>query len=306
MGWLGEMILNMKLDFGARLGIAGLVLGLFSVAAFYIWPEKKWIGWVCLVMAVALILAWGLAEIRTLFKSGENSLPTPSLVFVFGVPLGDNASSLWMMVLRHFGPESAHNCTISFYDKDRKNIEHLWLVNNGSPPFLPAGQFDASQHTLYVLEANPQGVVPGNFQWSPLDPDRQHYEVTISCRDGYFIEHWEVTRVDGILRSAITIERGPQWVQKNPNLNPVVFSCKDPEFISSSLATEILKSNTAKIVHPGWKPNHTFALPVAIIDPNGHIQVAGVKQSNGSILAGGPGSWAILAKHFGDAHVQPQ
>jgi len=34
-----------------------------------------------------------------------------------------------------------------------------------------------------------------------------------------------VTRVDGILRSAITIERGPQWVEKNPNLDRVVFKC---------------------------------------------------------------------------------
>ena len=36
--------------------------------------------------------------------------PTPSLVFVFGAPLGDNDSALWIMMLKHYGPWSAHNC----------------------------------------------------------------------------------------------------------------------------------------------------------------------------------------------------
>jgi hypothetical protein len=49
---------------------------------------------------------------------------TPSLVFVFGAPLGDNDSATWVMTLHHYGPESAHNCNIQFYDDDRKNVEH--------------------------------------------------------------------------------------------------------------------------------------------------------------------------------------
>ncbi len=216
INWADDL-LNMKLDLGARLGIAGVFLALFSIAAFYIWPDKKWIGWVCLVIAVVLLLAWGIAEIRVFLRPRELSLPTPSLVFVLGAPLGDNASSVWMMVLRHFGPDPAHNCTISFYDKDRKNLEHLWLVKHGSQPFLPAGQFDPSQQMVYVLEANPQGVILGSFQWSPLDPDRQHYEVSISCRDGVFVEKWDVTRVDGVLRSRLSIESAvSEWIRRNP------------------------------------------------------------------------------------------
>lgn len=54
--------------------------------------------------------------------------PMPSLVFVFGAPLGDNDSASWIMMLKHFGPGIAYNCDIGFYDDDRKNIEHeCWL-----------------------------------------------------------------------------------------------------------------------------------------------------------------------------------
>jgi hypothetical protein len=250
-------------------------------------------------MAAVLLLAWGIAEIAVSIGSKNVSLPTPSLVFVFGAPLGDNASAVWMMVLKHFGPESAHNCTLSFYDKDRKNIEHQWLVSHGSPPFLPPGQFDQPQHTIYVLEANPQGIIPGSFQWSPLDPDRQHYEVSISCRDGVFVEKWDVTRVEGTLRSRLVIERGPEWVRKNPNLDPTVFKCEDPEFLSTALATEAPRS-AKKVVHPGWKPNYRVEVPMAIIDPNGNLQIA-------SAIGGRTdfGCWNLLAKHFGDSPVKP-
>lgn len=222
---------------------------------------------------------------------------TPSLVFVFGAPLGDNASSEWIMVLRHFGPESAHNCNISFYDKDRKNIEHLWLVEHGSPPFLPAGLFDSSQHMISVLEANPEGSIPGAFKWSPLDPDRQHYEVSISCRDGVFVERWEVTRVDGVLRSRIVIEHGAEWISKNPGFDPVVFKCEDPEFRGTPLLTEV-PNITKMVVHPGWKPNYPVKIPMAIIDSNGNLQIASGIHGQTDF-----GCWNILTKHFGNVSV---
>jgi hypothetical protein len=222
-----------------------------------------------------------------------------SLVFVFGAPLGDNDSASWMMMLRHFGPKPAHNCNIAFYDDDRKNIEHQWLVGHPNSPFPPPGVAGESQKHIHVGEADPEGT-SGSFIWHPLDPNRQHYTASISCRDGVFVEKWEVTRVDGILRSAITIERGPQWVEKNPDLNPVVFKCSDPEFISTPLAAELPKSTKAKIVHPGWKPSYRFEVPAAIIDPNRNVQVvSAIMLPDGSTLTDF-GCWNILTKHFGD------
>ena len=222
-----------------------------------------------------------------------------SLLFVFGAPLGDNESTSWIMMLKHYGPNSAHNCDIQFYDNDRKNIEHEWLVKHPNSPFPPPGLAGESQRRIYVPEADPEGSA-GSFTWNPVNPNRQHYTVSISYRDGVFEEKWEVTRVNGILRSMITIQHGQRWIEKNPNLDPVVFRCQDPEFVRTSLATEMPKSSTGKVVHPGWKPKYRFDVPAAIIDPNGNVQVlSGVTLPDGSTLTDFR-CWNILTKHVGD------
>ncbi len=221
----------------------------------------------------------------------------PSFVFVFGAPLGDNNSATWIMTLKHYGPGPAHNCTIDFYDKDRINIRHEWLVRHPESPFPPPDLVGEFRQQLHVLEAGPEGALP-TFQWTPLDPDRQHYTVSISSRDGSFAEDWEITRVDGHLRAKITIERGPQWIEKNPSSNPPVFKLEDPEFTSVPLLVEVPQLPAVN-VHPGWKPNHRFEVPVAILDSNGNLQVmAAVKAADGSTI-NDFGSWNILTKHFG-------
>jgi len=224
---------------------------------------------------------------------------TPSFLFVFGVPLGDNDSGEWLMMLRHYGPNPAFNCDITLYDRDRKNIEHEWLVKHPNSPYPPPGLAGESQKRIHVTEAGPEGSA-GSFVWHPLDPNRQHYTVSISCRDGVFEEKWEVTRVNGILRSSITVERGQQWIQKNPHLSPLVFRYEDPEFVRTALATEMPKETKGKVVHPGWKPRYRFEVPLAIIDPNGNVQViSGVKLPDGSTQTDF-GSWNLLTKHLGD------
>jgi hypothetical protein len=76
-------------------------------------------------------------------------------------------------------------------------------------PYPPPGLAGESQTRIHVAEAGPEGPA-GSFRWSPLDPDRRHYTVSISCRDGVFEEKLEITRVDGILRASIAIQRGQQ------------------------------------------------------------------------------------------------
>ena len=224
----------------------------------------------------------------------------PSLVFVFGAPLGANDSAEWIMMLTHYGPDPAHNCEVMFYDDDRKHIEHEWLVKHPNIPFVPPGLAGESQKRVYTVEAGPEGGSAGSFKWRPLDPDNQHYTESISCRDGVFVEKWEITRINGILRSAITIERGPLWIKKNPGKPSVIFQYRDPEFVSAPLAAEMPKINKGRVVHPGWKTRYRFDVPAAIIDPNGNIQiVSGIKQPDGSTLTDF-GSWNILSKHFGD------
>ncbi len=254
---------------------------------------------------------WGKADIEDLLYRPNNdhllyayfgiSLQgeRPSFVFVIGAPLGDNNSPEWVMMLNHYGPNSAYNCKIRFYDKDRKNIEHEWLVKNPRIPYPPPGLAGQSQLDVHVPEANPPGPV-GDFRWTPLDPDRQHYTVSITCRAGAFEETWEVTRVNGILRTRISIEHGAHWKEKNPGSDPVVFSCVDPEFVTTPLASEA-PAVKRQAVHPGWKPNHRFEVPVAIIDPNNNVQVVcGVKLPEGRTRTDF-GCWNLLTRHFGDA-----
>lgn len=64
----------MTLDLGSRLGLLGATLALFSIAAFYMWPDKKWIGWVCLVFAGSLVLVWGVYEVREKIENSTASL----------------------------------------------------------------------------------------------------------------------------------------------------------------------------------------------------------------------------------------
>lgn len=320
------------------IGLAGLIVGLLAIAAFYLAPNRKWIGVLCLSIAVALLALWGWQEIKVplldvaakhrllsaliaalcgglltglfwwVFIVGEPKQPSPlpqaeplpSLLFVVGAPLGDNNSPIWIMVLKHFGPDAAYNCQVTFSDDDRKNIEHEWLVKHPEHSFLPAGVFDPSQANAYAQEANPEGITAGSFNWRPLDPDRQHYTVSINCRDGVFVEKWEVVRVSGVLRTRISIEHGPEWIRKNPKSDPLVFQCQDPAFIAAPLLTVAPPQRPTR-VNPGWKPNHLFQFPVAIIDPNGNIQMmSGVKLPNGETRTDF-GCWNVLTKHFGDA-----
>ncbi len=81
------------------------------------------------ILAIAFVVQWilqreELAEIEETSPFGaaiprefdvkEPTKTKPSLLFVFGVPLGDNDSSTWMMTLTHYGPRPAHTCTIDF------------------------------------------------------------------------------------------------------------------------------------------------------------------------------------------------
>jgi hypothetical protein len=232
-------------------------------------------------------------------RAAAAAVQIPNFAFVFGAPLGDNNSATWVMMLKHYGSGPARNCTIDFYDKDRINIRHAWSSKHPDVPFPPADLVGEFRYQARISEAGLEGPLP-SFNWTPLDPDGQHYSVSISSRDGVFVEDWEVTRVNGRLRAKITIERGPLWVEKNPHSDPLVFKLEDPEFASVPLLTEVPQTNAAK-VHPGWKPSHRFEAPVAIIDSNGNLQVmSAVKAPDGSTV-NDFGAWNILTRHYGDS-----
>jgi hypothetical protein len=301
IGVIFDRLLDIHWAFLSAFGTLFLLVWFYR-AEIANWGGKWWLLTFFLLVGSGIGVSAGLIAIKGLKPTPqEGAIPVvskPSLVFVFGTPLGDNKSPKWLMLLKHFGPDTAHNCDIHFVDNDRKNLEHEWLVKHPQSPFLPPGMFDESQKHIHIGEAGPESPI-GNFEWVPVNPDSQHYSVSISCRDGVFDEKWEITRVDGVLRCKITIEHGVQWAKKNPTLETGIFRCGDGEFIGTSLATELPKVARPP-VHPGWKPNHRFDVPAAIIDPNGNVQVvAAVRAPDGSTITDF-GCWNILTKHFGD------
>jgi hypothetical protein len=72
------------MSFGDQLGTVSLIVGLFGIAAFYLWPTKKWIGWMSLIAAVVIALLWGFFAFRATHSTGketsqaETSKPAPS------------------------------------------------------------------------------------------------------------------------------------------------------------------------------------------------------------------------------------
>lgn len=287
-------------------GVGTVLVG--ACLSYFLGPVSALIG---LVVGVAFMV-YGIrgyseekadtAFFSDLLRIRENPTPPavpqieqPSFLFVFGAPLGANDSSKWIMLFKHYGPNPAHNCDIGFYDKDRKNIEHLWLVEHPNVPYPPANLAGTSQLHRHIDEANPEGSA-GSFEWIPLNPNSQHYAVSISCRDGVFEETWEITRVNGVLRTRIEIKRGPQWIKEHPNSNPIVFTCTDPEFSPTALAS-VVPVVTAPVVHPGWKPNYPVQVPMAIIDPNGNVQIAsGIGTDKGQKTDFG--CWRLLTSHL--------
>ncbi len=54
------------MSLGDRFGIVGLIVALLSVAAFYLWPERKGIGWIALATAFVFCLVWFYLERKEL------------------------------------------------------------------------------------------------------------------------------------------------------------------------------------------------------------------------------------------------
>ena len=185
----------MALDFDSRLGLAGLIMALFGIAATYLWPDKKWIGWSCLVVAVALVMYWGVTEIKQWLRgstasfvisicigailgaglgalvwfssSAEKTAPvvplTPLLTWddpaaiIFGTPLSDRQLNAFASVPGHFtySPEIRTILPIG---------RHPLMVN-----FVPndTKKFEHATKTVYIV-VNP--IPPNSCTDKALEP----------------------------------------------------------------------------------------------------------------------------------------
>lgn len=87
------------MSLGDRVGIAGLIVALFSIAAVYLWPDKKWIGWFSLIAAVGLILLWGWLELEVQAANFFRTAPVASTVTAFLLG-GTLAASAWLWLAK--------------------------------------------------------------------------------------------------------------------------------------------------------------------------------------------------------------
>jgi hypothetical protein len=85
------------MELGNRLGLAGIILGFFAIAAPYLWPEKKWIGWLSLSLACVLLGMWGWLEFKSIFGTWYREYPIKSTAVAF-LCGGIIASSLWLLL----------------------------------------------------------------------------------------------------------------------------------------------------------------------------------------------------------------
>jgi hypothetical protein len=216
----------------------------------------------------------------------QEHLP-PSFPFIVGGPLGDNDSAVWKMMVHHYGPSHVSKCRLEFFDEERKKKESEWIDSHHSVYPPPRELVGESQKQFQIPEADPMpGYWMGDFDWTPLDPNHQHYTVGIQCPSAYFYEDLNVVRVEGSLYMEIKIERTESWLKRNPELPRLVFWCGPLPPIPSDPPPLIRRER-----NPHWQPNHTYIKPVVIIDPNNHIQIATYNF----------GCWNILTDHFGDS-----
>lgn len=64
------------MSLGDRLGIVGLIVALVAIAVTYLWPDRKWIGWLSLLLAGSLLLSWAVLETKARLTSTPASLIT--------------------------------------------------------------------------------------------------------------------------------------------------------------------------------------------------------------------------------------
>ena len=237
-----------------------------------------------LACAVIVTLMWN--PMRTQYM--EEHLP-PSFPYIVGAPLGDSDSPVWAMMIHHFGSKPVSGCEIEFRDEERKVVEYQWLRDHPGMSYPPPGLAGESQKVFSHLEADPLGGGFGDFRWSPLNPNHQHYTAEIKCPDGRYEEDWRIVRLDGTLATEISVERSRAWLERNPELEQKVFSCGP-----MPTGVETPYQSHGMTINPAWQANRVYTVPVVIIDPDNHMQI--LKLNN-------VGCWTIPTQHFGDPHL---
>lgn len=57
----------MQLTFDRRIGVVGVIVAFSGIGVTILWPDAKWLGWLCVLLGVVGLAAWLIAEVRVAF-----------------------------------------------------------------------------------------------------------------------------------------------------------------------------------------------------------------------------------------------
>jgi hypothetical protein len=64
------------MELGDRLGIVGIIVAIVALGITILWPTKRWIGYVCFVIAFLLCGGWGVTEYRVHHERAKHVGPS--------------------------------------------------------------------------------------------------------------------------------------------------------------------------------------------------------------------------------------
>jgi hypothetical protein len=224
------------------------------------------------------------SNLQKLWKKNAAIKETEYFPFLMGAPLGDSDSATWEIGVRPYGPLlSSYNCEIKLTDFARKHLEEVWLSTHpGQIPPLFRGRASVTDIRVDSIT---------NFDWYPVDLDHQHYSAKINCPNRSFDEDWEVARINGALRTKLTLRKIFLWEAPQ-----IIYSCIDHVSAQPDDHTDFKPQDLYVTSNPDWKPNHLFQFPVSIIPSNNNP-----RKNVWTMSVAHPGCWECLQNECGGA-----
>lgn len=102
----------MSIDLNVAGLVVGVVMALAGLGVQILWPDKKWIGWICIGMAIVVMAGWVLYESRRIIGYGWVTLTIFVLVgAVAGGCLGGLVWYIWKPVIANTRTDTADQST---------------------------------------------------------------------------------------------------------------------------------------------------------------------------------------------------
>jgi hypothetical protein len=162
-----ETINSMQL--GDHLGFAGVVLAAAGIGIAILWPSKRWIGVVCLVVAVLLVICWGEMAYRSWrHPFVESSIPktAPPSNSPQSAPLAESPRASASKIAQPPLPQLIFSDS-PLFTPQRK--EHIEAEIDAFRAYLRNAGFDVSQQVFPISVAPYPGKVVGMSHFSPGD-----------------------------------------------------------------------------------------------------------------------------------------